>query len=184
MAGTWNHLTCINYEYIWSLDILLGIPFHLLIHATIQSANHESAVQHMKSCTSRFSLNSNIRDIRNYCDLSDLTWLFVPDRLVWVFLKLLISSIEWHFCGLKRFVDKRGQSVMVRLVGDGMNGYGDTGNMLLAEHSSQTEPDTGLWDGWTITAEDHIRFHSCQPRTEFWGCSGRMKKCDALREKW
>lgn len=30
-------------------------------------------------------------------------------------------------------------------------------------------PEGKFESGWPTIAEDHIRFHACQPRTEIWG---------------
>lgn len=41
------------------------------------------------------------------------------------------------------------------------------------EHKSISACTT-RWSRCSTTAEDHVGFHSCQPRTEIWGCSGRL----------
>lgn len=84
--------SCWQIPEIHSLRSFLEKPIHLFIHAIISSSNRVAAVQCTKSCRYRPGALANVQmnhqnGAKKVISVTlNVAWLFVPDRLIWVFL--------------------------------------------------------------------------------------------------
>ena len=79
-------------------------------------------------------------------------------------------SSKQRFFGQKHLVDDRGQRRMARPVG------ADRKATVMLIKSSLNGQHVQCLGGWVTTAEDHVKFQSCQPRTEKgWTKTGQLK---------
>ena len=91
---------------------------------------------------------------------------------------------ERQFCRWQCLVDERGEWRMARLVCADWKAMVtqittlyNCGEQKIISHAQHVEP----WGGCATTAEDHVGFHFCQPRT---GCSGhRLTKNGQLKTR-
>ena len=115
-------------------------------------------------------------------------WLMVPDRLVWVFIKLLIllkfpTLQSQEFIHIRAIIKKQpvlktetpcGWGTSVKNGHTGwcwQKGCGNSGNrsLILVSRTASQKEHFKTWGGWCSSAV-HVRF---QPWTEIWGGSGQ-----------
>ena len=154
-------------------------------------------------CASRIRMGKN----RISVNLT-ITWLLVPDRLLFLFLRLLVSwdyyadqsleftkndtknkktSTEWQFCRQKCLFDEKGQRKMARQVKAERKAMVPEITSLhncgeQKNISACSRHQTMRQMGYIST--NHVGFLSSQPRTEIWCCSGQNSpKLDSWRLK-
>ena len=87
---------------IHSVSTLLGTPVHQLVNGNIESAKHVAATKCIQACRSGKEVQLFFRNVIEVTLIME--WLFMPDRVVWVYQRLPIS---WDFHAQQYLASKK-----------------------------------------------------------------------------